>query len=196
MADPDYFTTAELRAVPPMQDAGKYPEARILAAAAWVTGIIEREAGVSFVPRAKTRTLSGYGSTSITLPDPFVRSLTTVTVGGVAVDVSGLVFSDGILRFTGAGIWTSGRDNIVVTYSSGYSATPPADIKEAAIAGTRLRLLATNSNSERSARERSITSDAGTITLSVADRDHPTGWPEVDSIITAWRDKLDVFGFA
>lgn len=199
---PEYFTVDEFRQIRDMSDTSKYTTARIEAAAAYVVGIIDREifgtSGVGFVPRNLTKTLDGNGLDTLLMPTPHIRSLTTVTVGGSSVDVSGLLFNGGVLRYpTSGGIWTFGRGNVVVTFSAGYSAVPPADIKEAAMLATRWRLLATNSNAEMSARQISLTNDVGaTIQFAVAGSDRPTGYPEVDAVIVGWRDRMPSFGFA
>lgn len=199
---PDYFTVAELRALPQMADTETYTTARIEAVAAYVTAIIDREvfgtSGVGFVSRPLTMTLDGNGLDSLLLPTPYVLSLTTVTLGGVSVSTTGLLSSAGVLRYPlSGGSWTAGRGNVVITYQGGYSSTPPADIKEAALQATRWRLLATNSNAEISARQTSLTNDVGaTIQFAVAGADRPTGYPEVDAVIVGWRDRLSSFGFA
>lgn len=200
MADPDYFTLAELRALPQMSDATKYPEARVLAAAAYITSIIEREVGTSFVPRAVTETLDGTGGPSLSLGSPYVQSLSSVTAGGTVLNLATVRATRGfgLLEFvSGGSVWPTGRDSVTVAYLSGYSTTPPADIKEAALTATRWRLLATNSNAELDARRTSLTNDmGGTTSYAIAGPDRPTGYPEVDAVIMGWKHKLDVHGFA
>lgn len=199
---PDYFTLAELRALPQMSDATTYTDARCEAAAAWIVAIIEREVRTSFVRRTYTETYDG-GGTAIVLDQPFAQTTAalTATEDGVAVTDT-LRVSSGVLRRFDAGeytplSWATGVGNISVTYEAGYSATPPSDIKEAALAAARWRLLATNSNAEMNARQTQVTNDmGGTISFTVAGPDRPTGYPEVDAVIVGWRDRLNVFGFA
>jgi hypothetical protein len=81
---------------------------------------------------------------------------------------------------------------VAVTYEAGYSATPPADVKEAALQATRWRLLATNSNSDMNARQTSSTNEmGGTVQYSVAGPDRPTGYPDVDAVIMGWKRRLN-----
>jgi hypothetical protein len=93
--------------------------------------------------------------------------------------------------------WASGYGNVSVTYQSGYSATPPADIKEAALAATRWHLLEGRASNVHSPRQTSITNElGGTVNFAVAGTDRPTGYPDVDAVIVGWRNELNVFGFA
>lgn len=192
---PDYFTLAEFRALPHMSDTDKYPDARIEATAAYVTAAIEREVGTSFIPRTVTGE-SHNGSCLVVLNSPYVQSVTSATENGIAVPDT-LTAPSGILQrfatgsYTPTG-WSYGVGNISVTYVAGYSTTPPADIKEAAMQWTRWRLLATNSNAEMSARQTSQTNDMGTIQYAVAGPDHPSGYPEVDVVVVGWRERIRV----
>lgn len=94
---PDYFTLPELRALPDVGDAAKYPDERCEAAASHVVGIIEREVGTAFVERTVTETYNG-GRDCIVLDHADARSVTAVDVDGTAADVSLLTVQDGILR--------------------------------------------------------------------------------------------------
>lgn len=191
---PDYFTLAELRALPKMGDAAKYPEARIEAAAAYIVGIIERETETAFVSRTITGEAHPGGRSAVVLDKAHATAVTSLTVDGVAVTVGDLTLESGVVRYTNGGDFASGT--VLVTYTYGYSTAPPADIKEAALKGTRAHLLATDSNSVDDDRRTSINTEGGTVSFVVAGRDHPTGYPEVDATILAWRDRLDGDGFA
>jgi hypothetical protein len=120
VADPDYFTVAEFTALP---DCAGFTEAPILAAAAYFTTIVEREIGEPFIQRTVTETLDGRGTVSLVLASPYV-TLTSVTVGGTTVSVSGLTLVGGVLRYATSGtytgtVWTAGAGNVVVTYTAG-----------------------------------------------------------------------------
>ena len=191
----EYFTTAELDELPNMTE-GRYSTARKEAAAAWIVGIIEREVGTSFIARTVTDEVHSGGCWELFLRGPYVLSVTSAEVDGVAVTDELKVTKGGVLRryTTGSTIprsWESGVDNILVTYQAGYSSTVPADIKEAALQATRWRLLATNSNSDLNARQTSITNEmGGTVNYAVAGPDRPTGYPDVDAVIVGWRKQL------
>lgn len=199
MAEPDYFTKAELQALPDMSGE---TEARILAAAAWITGVIERVVGTSFVARTVAGEVHDGSARGIILRSPYVLSVTSATEDGVAV-TDDLRVTSGILRrysdatsYTPVG-WTSGRGNVSVTYKAGYSAAPPADIKEAALAAARWHILEQRASNVHSPRQTSITNEmGGTVNFAVAGTDRPTGYPDVDAVIIGWRDKIYVPGVA
>lgn len=199
MADPDYFTLAELRALPQMADSNTYTESRCLSAAAWVTSMIEVEVGASFIGRTVTETHDG-GTYEIPLREPYVLSVTSATVDGVTV-TDQLRVVDGVLRrfATGsytASSWGPGTGNVSVTYVAGYSATPPGDIKEVALQATRERLLQTDSNASTSSRMKTMNTEMGSSDVATAGADSPSGIPDLDAAIARWQRKLDNFGFA
>lgn len=200
---PDYFTLAEFRALPDMDDTVRYTDDRVNAAAAYIVGILEREVGTCFIERTVTAELHDGGSDRLVLDHPHVRSITSATEDGVAITDSLRVSGGGVLRrYSSASSYVplpfaAGSQNISVTYVRGYSASAPSDIKEAALQGTRARLLDTDSRARVNDRTRSITNDAGgTTEFVLAGPDHPTGYPEVDAVIVGWRDQLDNYGFA
>lgn len=200
MADPEYFTLAELRALPEMDDTSRYTEARCLAAAAYVTSIIERETGTSFIARTVSGEIHDGGTYDIALRKPFVISVTSATEDGVAVTDT-LRAPKGVLRKFSSGsyspnLWADGVGNVSVTYQAGYSSAVPGDLKEAALQATRARLLTMDSQAGVEDRRTSLSTDSGTIQFVIAGEDRPTGYPEVDAVILGWKRKLDVFGFA
>jgi hypothetical protein len=89
--------------------------------------------------------------------------------------------------------WPAGFGNISVTYVAGYSSTPPLDIKEAAMRGTRAYLLETSEKSGVLDRRSSVTNDlGGTTTYVIAGGNNPTGYPQVDAVIVGWRDRVRI----
>lgn len=196
---PDYFTLAEFRLLPNVASETKYPDTAVEAAADWAEAIIERETGTSFVARTVVDTLDGDLTADLILTSPFLISLTSVSVGGVAYtspQLAALSFYNGVLRQPLGYTWAYGLGNIVVTYQAGYSAAPPADIKEAAMQAASYRLRTFYGDSGASERATSVSNETGTTSLAIADKKHPTGLPEVDATINAWADRLNVFGFA
>jgi hypothetical protein len=200
MSDPDYFTLPELNALPNMAEA-KYTDQRKLAAAAYITGIIERTCRTSFIPRTFTETHDG-GARQIILSKAYVRSVTSATENGVPVT--------DVLRTTAAGIltryqaadsyapqlWATGVNNVSVTYVAGYSDACPLDLKEVALQATRWRLMSTNSNSDMNARQTSISNEQGVVQFTTAGKDRPTGYPDIDAVIIGWRDAVAPLGIA
>lgn len=194
---PDYFTLTELRGLPDMSNEARYPDARCEAVAAAIVGTIEREVGVSFVPREFHATLDG-GTVNLLLPHLYVRSVVRVEIDAEVV-TDRVIARDGLaFRVSGTSKipWPAGYDNISVTYMAGYSATPPPDVKEWALKGTRAHLIATASDSSINDRMASQSGELGTTTFVMAGKDQPTGYPEVDAMILGWKKRLDVGGFA
>lgn len=196
MAEPDYFTLAELRALP---DMSAESEARILGAAAWAVGIIERECATSFIARTVTGEEHDGGSDGIILRKPYVLSVTSATEDGVAV-TDALRVRHGILRRFTAGTftpvaWATGVGNVAVTYQAGYSAAPPADVKEAALQATRWHLLEGRASNVTTPRQTGLTNEmGGTVTFATAGPDRPTGYPDVDAVIVGWRNRVRIPG--
>jgi len=175
---PEYFTLEEFRDLGGMDDEGKYSDATIERAAAYIVAVIERVVGTSFVPRTFTRTVPLVNG-SPALSAPFVLEVTDQQ------DVT-----------TGSSYPFGGTSNVSVTYRAGYSETPPADIKEAAMQGTRARVLDTASNARINDRTSQMTNEAGgTTTYVLAGMERPTGYPDVDAVILGWRRRLFGLGF-
>lgn len=196
----EYFTLAEIRALPQMSDASKYTDARIEAASAYVVAIFERFTKTSFIYRSHTETHDGIRANEtglgLVLRQRFPRAITAVTQDGAAFsvdDLAELTIDRGVLWRASVGTyspmaWNVGRRNISVTYTAGYSTTPPADIVEAALQATRWRLIATNSNSDLTARQTSVSNEiGGTTVYAVAGEERPTGYPEVDAVLQGYR---------
>jgi hypothetical protein len=196
MADPDYFTLAEFRALPDCS-GNTYTDAQINAAAAYFTAIVERELGQPMIPRDVTQTLDGNYSSRLLLSSPYVRSITTVTVGGTTVSPAGLTASAGVLRYLdGTSIWTGGVANIVVTYSAGQFDECPADIKDAVLWATRDRLMSQSDQAGVDVRRTSITTDFGTTNYILPGEKRPTGYPDLDAAIAGRLRTAASLGFA
>lgn len=202
----EYFAEADLRALPDMDDAVTYTDARIQAAHDYIAGILEREVGTSFVARVVADEVRDGGDGrryAVSVSAPYVLSspAPTATENGVAVTDTIIVRGGGLLyKFSAGGAtpnaWQPGLSNLVIDYSAGYSAAPPGDVKEAVLKGVRDHLLATNSNAAVDERWTTISSEHGTIERGGPGSANPTGYPVVDEMIVAWRDRIDVLGFA
>lgn len=191
---PEYFTLVELRALPDVSNSTTFPDATVEAAAARVVSIIERVCQTSFVARTVTGEVHDGGCYEIFLDKPWALSVTSATENGVAVTDTLRLKNGRVLRYASGSYtprpWLAGFDNVAITYQAGYSATVPADIKDAALQATRYRLLTRASTASMNDRATSITNEFGNVNLSVATKDTPFGLPEVDSVVTSWRDYL------
>lgn len=201
---PEYFTLPELRALPQVSDTSLYPDARVEVVAAFVVSRIEEFVGTSFIYRTRTGEIHDGGVEAIALDHPYAQDTAELaaTENGVAVTTD-LRIRSGVLRqFSSSSSfhpirWASGVGNVSVTYRSGYSSAAPGDIKEAALAWTRDRLLETNSNAAHDPRVAQLTNEyGGTSDQAIPGPDRPSGYPLVDATLIDWRDKVDVFGFA
>lgn len=194
----DYFTAEELLTRLGNGNDQKFSEADCLEAAEFIVGVIERELGTSFIARTVTDEPHDGGSDRILLNQPYVLSVTSVTVDGSPVSGTPRV-RGGVLRVISGGTpvpFASGYDNVLVTYQSGYSAEPPPDVKTKALDGARARLLSTSPDSGINSRATSQTTEQGVLNYVVAGLDNPTGWPEFDAMLLSWKERLDVLGFA
>jgi hypothetical protein len=140
---PSYFTIAEARAMPPLGNATKYPDADITAARDTAESALEDACGIAFVPRAFTLTIPAraYTTSTILLP-PRTTAITSATDAGVAIDVSLAEFDPSGSVYLPAG-WTARR--ISVTGTAGYAA-PPLRVKRAALLLTKRLLVDTPVN--------------------------------------------------
>lgn len=192
-----YFTTAELRALPDMDDTDRFPDDKLTEAHDWIAAIIERECETSFIERTVTdETLTGRGLDYLRLSNAYAREVTAVSVDSIAYtvdEVAALIVEDGyVYTITGSTWPATTRSNIVVTYTYGYSTAPPADLKQAALRGARNWLLSQHAWSGVDSRATSISNGDGTFTIATPGEDRPTGWPDVDATIIAWRNRVRV----
>ncbi|HYJ69629.1 MAG TPA: hypothetical protein VEX15_18405 [Nocardioidaceae bacterium] len=201
-----YFTIAEFRSLPDMDSTARYPDAKLTAAGEWIESVIEREVGTSFAARSRTETLNGDDQCDggLKLATPYVLSVTAVTSNGVVFGVpelaevsvrDGIAFRRPAGTYVGFTAWDYGFRNIVITYNGGYSATPPSDVKDAALQAARYRVIRTTTGGGLTDRAISTSNEMGTTQLAIAGMNRPTGLPDVDSVICGWRDKLNLFGF-
>ena len=191
-----YFELAELRARDGMGDVTKYSDADLTRARAWIEALIERECGTSFIGRARVDQIDGTSSRDLVLPG-FVLSVTSVSVDGVAFTAPQLAdlvtYPEGRIRRKTLGIFAHGDRNVTVSWSAGYTAVCPDDLKDAAILAARDKLL--REKGPVSMRTLSYTSDLGESTrfaTASSTYDRPTGVPDVDVVIVGWRNRVYV----
>lgn len=195
---PDYFTLDELRARSQVEDVDKFSDEDCEQAAAYIVGVVEREVGVSFIERTVTDELHEGGGMSIALEHAYVRSVISASINGSEVTDRIVVSADSLKRRSAAApvAWGTPDDDVLVSYVHGYSSIPPADVKEQCLKGTISHLLTNVAFGSINDRRSSTSGELGTTTYVIADKDHPTGYPEVDAMIRGWQNRLDVLGFA
>lgn len=190
---PDYFTLAELRALPDMSNTTKYPTDRVEDVAAAIVGVIEAEVGTSFITRIVVDEAYDGSCPPIVLDDVWAKTVLSATEDGDDVTDSLTIKGGVVRRHNGltAVPWAEGYGNVLITYETGYSSAPPADVKEWALKGTRAHLMATATNSAINDRQTSLTAGDAVIGFTVAGPERPTGYPEVDAMILRWKRKLN-----
>lgn len=189
---PEYFTPTELRALPDMGQT-RYTDERVEDVAAYVVAVIEGEVGTSFVEREVVETLPA-PRVSLVLATPYTRGLVGVKLDGVSQVAADFRLTAGVLSYAdGREFTTPGLGSIEVTYKAGYSTTPPADIKEAALQATRARLMETDSNAVMHDRRSSTSSDGSTTTFVLpGDSGRAFGYPSVDVVVARYARQLHV----
>lgn len=185
-----YFTIAELRAADTSYaDEVRYPNEKLEAARDWVETHFEHEksCAVAFVPRAATERLRGKGEVALRLKWPALRSVTSVTIDGVALteaELDALALDDREVRRHGG--WPRGA-LIQIAYTHGYDA-PDAEVKKAALMLAKEFLV----DSGLASRATVESTDVGFYRLSIAAPGGRTGIPYVDAVIEDRNRRLPV----
>lgn len=193
-----YFSLSELRALPQMSDTSRYPDDRLVAARDYVEALIERVCRTSFIARTKTATVTNpYGGSSslLMLPDSWVLSVTSGTLDGVALDVSTLRVSSGVV-YRASTSWPGYGSTFTLTYQAGWSEQCPPDLKEAALTAARARLVAVDGRSGVPANALSISNEFGNVQLATPGPMTPTGIPDADAVIMGYREVTMISGVA
>lgn len=159
------FSVAQARALSPLDNTTTYPTADILTARTLAEAALEDACGVPFVPRYFREWFDGNGSTDLLLgPRPLAITSATVgattSAGGTALTADELTdlrfYRDG--RVYHSGKWTTGRGNVEIKGSHGYTIAPPR-VGRAALLLAKRWLVET----PISDRATSLTNDAGTV---------------------------------
>lgn len=200
-----YFTLAQLRALPDMSDAGRYTDALCTAAGEFVESRIEEFVTTAFFPRQVTDEVHDGNDANarggwLQLRRRHPLAITACSQNGVqmgAGELADLSLKYRTLRRRAPGSyaawldWAPGHENILVSYTHAYSASVPNDIREAALQWTRGRLLATASLALLNDRTSSVSNETGgTTSFVIAGEDRPSGFPDVDSVLLNWRNKI------
>lgn len=182
-----HVAASELRAMSGLSSTTNFPYARLVAVRRWWEDLCENYCGVAFVPRYGYDVLDGSGSDTIMLSHLHPTSLRWVKIDGALVaDTSEWVLYDsGKLVRDDGGTFRADRGNVVVKYEHGHHA-PPSDLKEAALTAIRYKLIGDRSGIPE--RATTMVTDVGSYTLSLAGMNRPTGMPEVDAVLAAYRE--------
>ena len=187
------FHLSDLRALPELSDATRYPLIALNKARDEVTTYINDFCQTAFVPTYGRDVRDGQSRNKMAVDLWPATSIISVTVDGVAEDTTGWTIArDGLIRAEST--WTDFNvvgQNVVIEYVYGHTPTP-ADLKHAALKMSSYWLMSNESSIPD--RARMMTTSWGTFQLSTASMDFPTGIPEVDSVLGRYR--LMIPGFA
>jgi hypothetical protein len=191
-----FFSLADARASNNeyLADAGKYPDALILATRQEVEEEAEKISLVAFVPRYYRVVMDGLGGPELVLPHKKIRVVRSIRIypvpGGsqyTAVSQATLdglsIDNDGTLHRTDFGFFDDGRANVIVEYEHGWD-TAPADVKRAAL--TRLRSRMFYDISAVGQRATTFTAENGQSYKLTTAGAYSTGIPEVDAAYERW----------
>lgn len=114
----------DLRAEKPLDSVTNYPTANLITARTVAEIALEHACGVAFVPRYRRESkIDGDGTTEIVLQKPRPLSVTAASIGGTALTLTDvLLYDDGRLYYANG--WTTGRQNVSVTYTHGHKYPP------------------------------------------------------------------------
>lgn len=175
------FTIASLRAFDAeLADAVAYPAQAIRDVREQVEDRFAQAAKLSFTRRGRRETLDGTGREFLYVSEHRVNGVASAAIDDEAVDLANVVaYSRGKIVLS-TGVWTWGLRNVDILYEHGYDTTP-APISDAARRYARYLIVeGVNKNDERIT---GISTDVGFQRFSLADKDHPTGIPDVDAVL-------------
>lgn len=182
-----YLTLAQVRALPNLDSVTKFPDAELTAAVTWFETLFEDYTGVAW----ETRTVTGerhYGTGDLLILDHLyprvisaVRSYSdaTTTVAYTAAELADLrADPSGVVRRHTLGSFTSVYGSFAVDYTHFVTATPPADVVEAAKEAIRAHLL----DDYQANRQFAVSTEQGIIRTSQPGPDKPFGIQKVDEV--------------
>src|SRR5687767_11879206 len=195
-----YLTVAQVRALPNLSDAAKFTDPEITAAIAWFETLFEDYTGVAW----ETRTVTGErhyltSSGSLILKHLYPRVISavrtysdaTTTVAYTAAELADLrIDQSGVLRRVSLGSFTSGYGVIAIDYTHYATATPPADVVEAAKEAVRAHLL----DDYQANRQFAVSTEAGIIRTSQPGGDRPFGIQKVDECANRRQEQKVAMG--
>jgi hypothetical protein len=190
------FTIADLRAFGPpndlpLADTAKYPDQTLADSRARITDLFRRCCGVSFIPRYDHWSFDSYYQQKLYLPARRVSKLLSVTIGGVAQDVTQLVLypnGQDAHNTTFFGYWPGWqRNSIVVEYEHGYQ-QPPPEISRIAMQLARYELTA----SQLADRFISMSNEFGVVRQAQPSSKNPTGIPVIDATLCRYDQTTPV----
>lgn len=181
-----YLTDGQVRALPNLGDPAKFPDAKLTAAIAWFEELFEDYTGVAFETRSVVDERHYLTSSGVLILDHlYPRAVSAVRVyssAAISVPYTAGELADvrvdlsGVLRRVSLGSFTSSYGMVAVDYTHYKTATPPADVVEAAKEAVRAHLL----DDYQANRQTSVSTEAGIVRISQPGPDRPFGVPIAD----------------
>jgi hypothetical protein len=186
-----YAVVADVRALDGLADTTVFPDATLQDGIDFATELIDGYCGTSFETKNFSVTLDGSGSFVQATGVLFIRSLTSVTIDGVAQTLSDLVYAnDGTLRHKNGYFpsWWWGQ-NVVVAGTAGVTAVAGPRIKWAC--RTIARDYCLNLHSRIPSRALTVSNDLGQIEVraQAGGPGRPTNMPDVNAVLNANKHK-------
>lgn len=182
------MTATALRAVKPLDNTEKFPDATLEALVSEFEALAEEYRGCSFLSRTGTVTRPGNRTTTLDLPHVDVTALTSITIDGTALSTEQRALV--AIRSGGRLVRDAGwyGTNIVVVYTYGIT-TPPA-ILRACREWVRAKATAEAGNLPRNVAV-PVDGSASFPAVSRADwaAGTPTGLPQVDAALNSLPDR-------
>lgn len=191
-----YLTVAQVRALPNLADVVKFTDAELTAAIVWFEAVFEDYTGVAFETRTvvdERHYVTSAGT--IILNQLYPRAVSAVraystastSVAYTAGELADLrIDPSGVLRRVSLGSFTSSYGIVAVDYTHYVTATPPADVVEAAKTAVRAHLI----DDYQANRQFAVSTEQGIIRTSQPGPDRPFGIPEVDAVANRRCEKV------
>lgn len=181
-----YLTAAQVRSrVPALANTTTYTSTELDSLVAEFTEIAERYLAVAFEPRTVTAEQVIRPNRLVKLGFPQVRTVTAVTIDGVAIDATALadLTVDKLIGTVTGGTW-SGSSVATFTYSHGYDEPTPTLLRACA---DYVRSVAFADRSGQSRDVIAQSMDGSFTRYSTPDwnRGRPTGFLEVDRLLNS-----------
>lgn len=191
-----YATIAELRALDGLADVVVFPDATLQQGIDYATTLIDGYCGTSFEAKTFNVTKDGNNSVSLYVGVLFIRSLTSVTVDGVAQTPSDIVARpEGVVvHKNGVFTWQPWGQNVNVQGTAGVTTTPAEDIKWAC--RTIARQWCLELHSRIPSRAINVTNEMGNfeVRAQAGGQGRPTSLPDVNAVLNRNKHKPGMMG--
>lgn len=180
-----YATVAELRALDGLADNVVYPDVTLQEGIDFATELIDGYCGTSFESKVFSVTLDGTNRQWVVTGVLFIRTLTSITIDGIAQTVGDFVGRD-----DGVVVWKTGfftaqpwGENVVIGGTASVTTTVPKRIAWAA--RTIARQWCLELHSRLPSRALSVSNELGQFEMraQAGAHDRPTNLPDVNAVL-------------